>query len=185
MSLDPPRTRDEIVGALAQNQIDSDAYWTEFTTDEFFRPIGSSWSPSEAVRHLTKSTRAVAKGLRYPKILLRVMFGASSRPSVSYDALRTRYQKALDDGGRAGRFAPSARSSDDLEAWRKSIMREFADVQTDLRTAMSRWSENQLDRLQMPHPLLGKLTVREMLFFTLYHLQHHVAVVKRRLAELH
>jgi hypothetical protein len=36
----------------------------------------------------------------------------------------------------------------------------------------------------LPHPLLGKLTVREMLFFTLYHQRHHVAVVERRIAEL-
>jgi len=185
MSIDPPRTGDEIVSALGQHQIDSDSFWTEFTTDEFFRPIGASWSPAEAVRHLTKSTRPVARALRYPKILLRVRFGASGRPSVSYDALRMRYQQALDDGGKAGRFAPSQRSSDDLDAWRHSIMSEFANVQTDLRTAISRWSEKQLDRLQLPHPLLGKLTVREMLFFTLYHLQHHVAVVKRRLAEAH
>lgn len=24
-----------------------------------------------------------------------------------------------------------------------------------------------------PHPLLGKLTLREMMFFTIYHVQHH------------
>jgi hypothetical protein len=32
----------------------------------------------------------------------------------------------------------------------------------------------------MPHPLLGKLTVREMLLFTLYHNLHHVQNVARR-----
>jgi hypothetical protein len=30
-----------------------------------------------------------------------------------------------------------------------------------------------LDLLILPHPLLGKLTLREMLYFTLYHVEHH------------
>ena len=36
-----------------------------------------------------------------------------------------------------------------------------------------------LDAVLLPHPLLGKLTVREMLFFTVYHVQHHRALVER------
>jgi hypothetical protein len=39
---------------------------------------------------------------------------------------------------------------------------------------MHTWSEDDLDNHRLPHPLLGKLTVREMLFFTLYHIQHHM-----------
>ncbi len=35
------------------------------------------------------------------------------------------------------------------------------------------FSEAQLDALILPHPLLGKLTLREMLYFTIYHVQHH------------
>jgi hypothetical protein len=50
-----------------------------------------------------------------------------------------------------------------------------------MRKALDRWSEAALDSVQMPHPLLGRLTAREMIFFTLYHNQHHVEVVRRRL----
>ena len=185
MSFDSPRSRDEIIRALEQQHIDSDRYWGEFGTDAFFRKIGSSWSPSEAVRHLTKATRPVAKALRYPKIFLRVMFGRSGRGSVTYDELRARYREVLNQGGKAGRFAPSPRASDDPAAWRTEILTEFDSVQRDLRTAIAPWREEQLDHIQLPHPLLGKLTVREMLFFTLYHQGHHIEAVKRRLAETH
>ena len=34
-------------------------------------------------------------------------------------------------------------------------------------------SESDLDTLQAPHPLLGKLTLRELMYFTIYHAQHH------------
>jgi hypothetical protein len=37
------------------------------------------------------------------------------------------------------------------------------------------WSEAELDRYTLPHPLLGDLTMREMLCFTLYHNQRHIS----------
>ena len=39
---------------------------------------------------------------------------------------------------------------------------------------LGNWSEKDLDKYKLPHPLLGKLTVREMLFFTIYHNEHHL-----------
>jgi hypothetical protein len=130
------------------------------------------------VRHLAKSIRPVAKALRMPRLFLRVMFGAPRRASVTYDALRERYLAKLAGGADAGRFSPSQRVITD----RAQVMTELDDAIRDLRAAIVRWPERSLDRLQMPHPLLGKLTVREMLFFTLYHQLHHIDVVKRRRA---
>lgn len=52
----------------------------------------------------------------------------------------------------------------------------------NLMSATGRWREWQLDRLRLPHPALGNLTVREMLFFTIYHHAHHVENVVRRMA---
>jgi hypothetical protein len=64
-------------------------------------------------------------------------------------------------------------------------MRGFRESLRELREAMLPWPEESLDQLQLPHPLLGKIIIREMLFFTLYHHGHHVEVVKRHLAERH
>jgi len=36
-----------------------------------------------------------------------------------------------------------------------------------------KYNEQQLDSYILPHPLIGKLTLREMLYFTLYHAEHH------------
>jgi len=177
-----PRTRAEIVDAFAQQESASMEYWTAFDTASFFQKIGSSWSPADTVRHLTKSTRPVVQALAKPKLLLWMAFGRSKRPSVGYEELTSRYREALAAGGQAGPFAPSNHAESDPEAWRKSILAAYARVQQELRAATERWSEASLDKLQLPHPLLGKLTVREMLFFTLYHQRHHVEVVRRHLA---
>jgi hypothetical protein len=180
MSAESPYTLEQVLRAFDQQEIESIAYWSAFDTDGFFRRAGSSWSPADTVRHLTKSMRPVVKALGMPKIVLRLLFGRPGRSSVSYDELCARYQQLLAEGGQAGRFAPSAQSNDDLQAWRLAILGEFARVHGELRKALARWPERKLDRLQLPHPLLGKLTVREMMFFTLYHQRHHLSVIERR-----
>jgi len=44
-------------------------------------------------------------------------------------------------------------------------------------------TDTQLDQYIAPHPLLGKITLRELGYFTIYHTQHHLAIIKDRLAE--
>jgi hypothetical protein len=183
MSMDVPQTREQLLEAFARQEAESFAYWTAFDTAAFFRRIGSSWSPAETVRHLSKSARPVVKALGMPKIALRLLFGRPRRDSMTYEAFRERYLQALSEGGQAGRFAPSAHAEEDPEAWRRKIMDDFARVNGALRTAIARWPEEKLDRFQLPHPLLGKLTVLEMLFFTHYHQRHHMEVVARHLRE--
>lgn len=183
MSTMTPQTQEQLLDAFARQEAESVAYWTAFDTAAFFQRIGSSWSPAETVRHLSKSTRPVVKALGMPKIALRLLFGKPRRASMTYDAFRDRYRQALSEGGQAGRFAPSAHAEEDPEAWRRKILEDFARVNGALRIAIARWRENQLDRFQLPHPLLGKLTVREMLFFTHYHQRHHMDVVARHLNE--
>jgi hypothetical protein len=38
-----------------------------------------------------------------------------------------------------------------------------------LGDALGNWSERTLDRTRMPHPILGRITAREMVFFMIYH----------------
>ncbi|HEX6098943.1 MAG TPA: DinB family protein [Thermoanaerobaculia bacterium] len=173
-------TRDDILRRLDEVQGESAAYWGAFDAPAFFAKLGEAWSPAENVRHLVKSIRPVTKALGMPRLVLWVMFGRAKRVSVSYDALVERYHGLLEGGAKAGRFAPSAREEHDLEARRTEILGQQAEANRALRAAIARWPERALDRYQLPHPLLGKLTVREMLYFTLYHQLHHIGVVERR-----
>ena len=133
-----PQTQEQIIAAFAEQERESVAYWSAFDTTTFFRGIGTSWSPAERVRHLSKSTRPVVKALALPTILLRLMFGKARRPSMTYHHFCERYRQALAEGGQAGRFAPSRRSEDDLGAWREAIMDDFVRVNRDLRKTIAR-----------------------------------------------
>ena len=179
-----PQSAESIRNALNRVHAESVQYWGSFTTPSFLAPIGSAWSPADNVRHLTKSIRPLTRGLELPRLIVRLRFGGTSRPSRSYEQMREDYRHALSGGGQAGRFAPTPLTDvSDSDAERVRIMSAHADSVSALGAALVRWSERDLDRCQLPHPLMGKLTVREMLLFTLYHNQHHVDVVRQRLSD--
>ena len=181
----PPFARDSIAAALRTLHAGSVRYWDAIPADAFFAPLGSGWSPADNVRHLTKTVRAVTRGLGLPRLVLLLRFGPARGRSRSFDELRATYHRALAEGGDAGRFAPSPeRAGADVDARRRAIMAAHADAVEALANALPEWKESSLDRYRLPHPLLGKLTVREMLLFTLYHNLHHVRVVARRRGEL-
>jgi hypothetical protein len=175
--LDDPRTRSEIMEALGHVQAEVASYFGSLGT-EFNQRTGDAWTPAEHLKHLVTSVNAVARGLAAPRLLLRLRFGRARAPSRKYAEVRDAYRAALAAGGRAsGAFVPAPEvvpAEEILARWERANVR--------LRDALQGWTEPQLDRLVMPHPLLGRLTTREMLFFTLYHNQHHVAAAQRRLA---
>ena len=43
------------------------------------------------------------------------------------------------------------------------------------------FTENELDTLSIPHPLLGSISLREMLYNAIYHVEHHQKIIKTNL----
>ena len=168
----------EIISALGALHDESVGYWATFTTPAFFAPIGDAWSPADNVRHLTKSMRAVDKGLHVPRWILWLRSGGGGT-SRGYDEMKDIYLARLARGASAGRFAPSP-VAQQTDAERARIMAFHADAVTTLAASIARWPERALDTARLPHPLLGPITVREMLFFTIYHNRHHLDGVRQR-----
>lgn len=176
-----PQTRSEILASLQRLHLESQQFLDALTDAEFFMPQGEKWSPAEQVRHLTKSVRPVAQALRLPRIALTFLFGRQREASHSFTEVEALYQNKLKTGVTAGRFSPSPQSRpDDLHARRSEIMQRWQETHDKLQHAIATWPEAALDRYCLPHPALGKLSLREMLFFTLYHNAHHVRQVYAR-----
>ncbi len=131
--------------------------------------IQGKWSASQQLEHILKSVAPVRVAFFLPAYLLKMFFGTSNRPTRSYEELVVKYQAKLSAGGKAPSwFVPSGQS--------KEINRLAARLRNSIQSLVGRidpFSEKELDQLLMPHPLLGKLTLREMLYFTIYHVQHH------------
>lgn len=179
--LSEPFTKSDILRDLGVVHAWSTDFWQSFDRAELFAPLGDAWSPADNVRHLIKSNRPVAQALKIPKLFLLLRFGFARRPSRSYSALKATYHEALGSGLKAGSFAASSIPVDQqTDERREQELAKLSQTFSDLSAAVQGWSEGALDRLRLPHPGLGLLTVREMLLFTLYHNTHHVLGVDRR-----
>jgi DinB superfamily len=172
--IEPPTGRDDSLAGLERLSGELVGFLDGFTDEAFFAAQGDHWSPAVHLRHLTKSVRVVGDALQKWKPMLLV-FGRPGRPSRSYEEVVAAYVEALDRGGKAGRFAPRGEDPE-----RHLVVAGWQLAGRGLQRAANRWSEKALDRYQLPHPLLGKLTVREMLFFTLYHNAHHARRIRER-----
>lgn len=179
----PPGTRDEIVAELERLDADIIDFFCDLEVDTLLRPQGEKWSPADHLRHLTKTLRAVRKGLRVPGPLLVLRFGLARRDSRSFEEMVEAYRARLAEGGvRAGKFAPSRPSDPSQgEAFRDRVLAYWRQAERELRETVADAGEGRLDRYFMPHPALGKLTQREMLYFALYHNAHHARLVAERL----
>jgi hypothetical protein len=176
-----PYTRAEIFAGLQRLHEESERFLAALSASAFVAPQGEKWSPADHARHLAKSTFPLVRALGFPRLLIRLRFGRHPGPSRSFVALREDYRARLRAGGTAGKFAPAPKPiPDDPEAYRLQVLAAWRKAATSLHSAILRWPEPALDRYRLPHPLLGSLTVREMLFFTLYHNAHHLNLVASR-----
>lgn len=184
MPMEEPRSKDDVLRGIDEVEAEVSAFFGGLTDRELVHREGDAWTPAEHLAHLATSVSAVARGLGMPRLLLRLRFGGAPAPSRSYAELRRDYRERLAGGGRAsGAFVPAREDPEPaaVAPLRAALLARWGRVNGRLRAALGPWSERQLDRIRMPHPLLGKLTTREMLFFTLYHGGHHVEAARRRL----
>ena len=102
------------------------------------------------------------------------MFGMPEQLSMTYEALCQVYQDQLAQGAVAsGRFLPDQTSPENPEEVKAGLIDQFAKASSELVTVVENWQEGDLDQYLLPHPLLGKLTIREMVYFTIYHNLRH------------
>ncbi len=143
----------------------------------FFRKLNSKWSASDNVEHLVLSVKPLSLAFRLPKFIL-LYFGKPNRPIKTYDELVKKYLEKLNSGGRAtSAFIPKSKQVD-----KSVLINSFAKENKIFINSLADWSEADLDRYLVPHPLLGKLYVREMLYFTIYHTQHHLRAIENCVA---
>jgi hypothetical protein len=152
------------------NKIDSGKF--------FFQPA-DKWSIAQNVTHLTVAARITSLAYRLPKFIVRIYGGKPNRLSRNYDELVAKYKLKLEQGGRASgpfipKYVPEARGQ-------KNILLDFEDKMKILINAVEKnWQDYQLDKYIAPHPLLGKLTLRELCYFTIHHTYHHLNSIKER-----
>lgn len=138
-------------------------------TDFNYAPTGK-WTAGQQLDHIVKSVSPVNMAFSLPVFVLKIILDKANRPSRTFDALIEKYKLKLAAGGRAqGRFIPSQITFADRDA----VIKKLHHLTNSLGNRVVKKSEEQLETLILPHPLLGKLTFREMIYFSIYHVKHH------------
>jgi hypothetical protein len=176
---EPTALLPELSQALTATEEEVACFFGALAPAEFARSLGESWSPAEHLDHLNIAVSATARGFGLPRFIARLRFGRAVRPSRTFGQLKADYLTLLASGGRAtGAFVPRR-----AEAAQAALIARWRRVNARLLDAVLPWPERDLDCLRFPHPLLGRITGRELIMFTIYHGQHHVVAVQRRLAQ--
>ncbi len=148
--------------------------------EKFFFKAGEKWSIAENLQHLIIAAKTTTLAYRAPHLLLRWIAGNPNRPSRTYDELVAKYKLKLAQGGKAtGRFIPQPLNGKIskaklIENWEHSTNRY-------LKAFEKGWKEGELDEFLVKHPLLGRITIRELCYFTIYHTIHHHQIILSRL----
>jgi len=146
--------------------------------EEFLLSANGKWTAGQQLDHICRSVAALNFGLAVPKFLLSLYVGKANRPTRDYDAVIAKYRLKLEAGGKAvGRFIPKAVNTGHKTKLIQKLNREV----DSMCEKIGRYNEQQLDDYILPHPLMGKLTIREMLYFTIYHVEHHQKLTLKNL----
>ena len=145
------------------------------TPDPFARRSADQWSPGENLEHLRLAVRPLNLALLLPRFALRV-FGRP-RQHRPYEQVVEQYRARLASGAKATTPFIPASLAPGTDGER--LIRVFRQAYATYAARLGRRDEAFLDSIRLPHPILGRLTVREMAFFTLYHLHHHHQAIRQ------
>jgi hypothetical protein len=169
--------KSQIISALNEKVDAFNNYIAPLTKEQFEATPNGKWSAGQNLDHLIRAIKPLQPAYGLPKFALRIMFGKTNRPSRTYDELVAKYKTKLAAGGRAGGpFIPPFIGFEKKD----ELIKKYAAQKQKLIVKIAKQSEKDLDAYILPHPLLGKLTLREMLYFTIHHNEHHLELVKTR-----
>lgn len=166
----------EIQQLLDKSFTDFSTFVSSLSDHRFIVSPEGKWSAGQQLDHLIRSAKPVNKALGMPRFFLR-WFGKPASASRSFEEIRDAYRLQLRNGAVSTR--PYVPPVTEIEQ-RDTLLRQFDQQKKKMIGLVGRWPEQDLDRYQLPHPLLGKLTAREVLYFTIYHNYHHLHTLQLR-----
>lgn len=153
-------------------------YCNDVADDLFFYQPDNKWSIAQTIQHLIQSLQTATLPYQLPKLALRILFGTPNRQSKTFSELENKYEQKLLTGSKASsRYIPKSFK----KRSKKILMQNFINTSGRYIDALkNNKPEQHLDAYLVPHPLLGKITLRELCYFTIFHTSHHLKLLQLR-----
>jgi hypothetical protein len=149
--------------------------------NEVIFSANGKWNPLQHTQHLTKSIKLTSLSFSLPSIFMKVLFGKSKYAIRSYEQICALYDQKLQSGAKADLiYHPKSKIS---SIQRNEISSKLLASIHQLVRVSERFDDNEFNTLRLPHPILGKITFNEMLFFTNYHAICHRNSIEKMLGK--
>lgn len=169
---------EEIILTLEEKHVELLNWIRELSNDQWTKGPEGRWTTGQHILHLVQSLEMLNKALRYPKFFLRYKFGSSNRPSRSYKEVAKRYEERLSENqSKAKKFNENlpVPSLDE----KKTLTDELQIQSKKLQFKTKKLKTRHLDTLLLPHPLMGRMTLREIIMWSAHHAEHHCTILKK------
>jgi hypothetical protein len=133
------------------------------------------WNAGQQLQHVYLCLQVISQALASKKYI-QDTFGRIDRPALNYEEVIARYKAGLAAGGRAPeRFIPGP-----FEPEQKAqIIASLRQVLDTIKTQLESYSEKDCETLVLPHPFVGKLSIKELFFL----MTEHASLHQRSIAE--
>ncbi|KPL85609.1 DinB family protein [Herpetosiphon geysericola] len=170
-----PYNHNELIVALERDVASVSATILNLTPEECFAHAPGVWSAAENLLHLQQLSRVFILALSVPRWSLTMLFGKPKQQSNDYATIATSYQAAIAGGFEAPAYSIPAKLQGPFNQQRQqALVAQWQKLNQRMIESLFHWDDAALDQYQLPHPALGKLTVRELLFFMHCHTQQHL-----------
>ncbi|MDT7832116.1 DinB family protein [Flavobacteriaceae bacterium S356] len=167
----------EIIAVLEKKHTDLFDWVANHSSEKWEMGPEGKWTSGQHILHLAESIRLLNKALRTPKFLLKRKFGVANRPVRSYNEVAKRYEERLTANLEKSRDFNKNLNKPSL----KQKQRLLASLQIQnkkLQYKTNKWSDHNLDTVLLPHPLMGRMIIREIIMWTAHHTEHHTTILK-------
>lgn len=165
-------TKAEVIDILEQKHQTLYDWLRNHPDQDWIKGPEGKWKTGEHIVHLVQSENALNKALRLPKFYLKYKLGTNNRDNRTYDQIVKRYQERLADN--PGAVANISRNMPTITLTNKApYIAKLDKEKKRLIKKFENWTEHDLDTYLLPHPLMGRMTVKEIVIWTAYHTEHH------------
>lgn len=171
--------KDQLIADLRMSFQDT-VNWINAEPESQFNEIvvPGKWTIAGHLYHLIKSTKGVSNGMALPKKDLKENFGSNNRRERTYLEMTKKYTDIITNKNFKTLSTFEAEPGRQFE--RAALVQRFEHELTEFENALSVWSEDEMSDYVMPHPALGKLTIREFTYFTILHTYHHLKSLREK-----
>jgi hypothetical protein len=167
----------EISALLKQNEKDLFSFFDSKQRGLWEFAPKDKWTAGQHVIHLVQSSKALCGALMLPNFILKWRFGKNNRQSRSYDEVINRYNEKLSKTTglvfEGSSNMPDSKA-EDMQKWFKNL----SILNDKINDITLKISDKNFDEVLIPHPLMGKMTLREILMWNTYHTKHHLQVLE-------